>query len=243
MKRRRTDPRPASKDAIKKNPKQFIIELPKRYRGIESGYNRNLYAVMAECATLAQLAAEDVDIAEEIRTGKHWTKKRQQCPDGEYVRLVVHHMLQPEGKNEQSKASKWTAVIEHLSNKGGDGDSIVETLTKAGGIEEIYAETTGRNVAKAKSGVTEAREKIDGDTETGSEGGGARAAADPGWGGSKRAKLPKSDILEVMLESLDLDTVLNSRVVLLIVTNKGSPVPGKPEGFKRVVGRIKKIVK
>ena len=167
---------------------------------------------MAECAILAQLAAEEPEIAENIRNGRHWTKKRQHCPDGEYVKLVVHHMLQPEGKNEQSKASKWTAVIEHLSGEGDDGVSIVDALSERGGIEEIYAETTGRNAAKAKSVAGKVSERIETDSDC--EDDEAEAEANHDEDEAKRTTPLKSEVLEVMLESMDLDTVLNSRAVV-----------------------------
>ena len=218
---------PKSKQEIKENYKEFIAGLPKAFKKIETGYNKKLYRRLAECAFLAELAEESPKIRAEIEGGSHWSAARQKCPEGEYVKLAVHHMLEPNGRTEQAKASKYVGVLSHLTHKGYDGALIFDALENEGGIEEIYAEFTGRRAAEVSSAVID----DDDDLSTGN------SEADTEDQDTDDSSDQKVRDLEVILKGVTVEDIFNEKTVLMKLTIGGSLVPGKPAGYVRVTGR------
>jgi hypothetical protein len=65
---------------------------------------------------------------------------------------VVDFILRPESKNERSRATKCAKILDRFLRDNVAPDAVVERLKKLGGIENAYAGTTGRPVAKKLKG-------------------------------------------------------------------------------------------
>ena len=233
-KARSNDPKPASKDAIEKNYTNFIRALPHRYKSAQDVHKRSIYRFLTECEILAELAEDDEDIADELRNGEFWSAHRQKCFEDEYVKLVVHHMMEPGGKTQQSKASKYVAVIEYLRTEGLKGPKLFERLNESGGIRAIYADATGLTAKRAMKANSERGNRIqeldygtDEDLEQTAEEGASFEALE--W-----------VELGVLVKPETRDKILDEKEDLLQLKIGGKPVPGKPKGYIRVTGKVYK---
>lgn len=141
--------------SIDVDPKAYINRAKIENRDIEGNYRARKWAIVQKCAISVDYARKHRDFRKFVERSDFWRDARQKPPKYS-ADWCTKFILDPQTDGEKATAGRYAAVIEYLQAEKVAPDRIAAELKTRGGIERVYAESTGRKTDQKEEGVKEA---------------------------------------------------------------------------------------
>lgn len=146
---------------IKENPLGVAAEAKHKLGKVQTGYRRELYAVLAMIVGIARHYYHDYKSWKLFfdqpffQTGKQKPKARTHHTDT--LRHTMNYVFDAKSKQARSRTGKYAAALNSMMIIGVPVHLLAEEIEKAGGIEKLYEAYLEREAHKPKKGRKQAR--------------------------------------------------------------------------------------
>ncbi|WP_131197005.1 hypothetical protein [Lichenihabitans psoromatis] len=129
--------------SIEVDPRAFIDRAKLEHKEIEGNYRTRKWRIVEKCAIAVTHARKHPEFRKFVKDSDFWKNSRQK-PAKDSADWCTKYILNPTTTKEKATAGRYAAVIEYLLSKKVKPEHVAAQLKKRGGIDKVYAKSTGR---------------------------------------------------------------------------------------------------